>query len=174
MIDTYINSDRININLLNLPDEVIYNFQRRIQISLISGCWEWTGIKNEQGYGVIGKSPYIRDGKNTRAHQLSWIIYNGKIPKGLYVCHRCDNPSCVNPDHLFLGTPKENTRDKMRKGRNNTGMGYIGTKLSPQDIINIRCDASIGVSYKDIGVKYGISRRFASKIISRERYDWVE
>jgi HNH endonuclease len=78
----------------------------------IDGCWEWTGRKDIYGYGVvdIGQKSY-------RAHRIAWIIEHGSMPANVLVCHHCDNPGCPRPDHLFLGTPKDNTIDRVRKGR---------------------------------------------------------
>jgi hypothetical protein len=74
-----------------------------------SSCWNWTGGKNDKGYGRLG---------NKYAHRISWEIHNGKkIPEGMFVCHHCDNPSCVNPSHLFIGTQKDNMRDMINKNR---------------------------------------------------------
>jgi hypothetical protein len=79
-----------------------------------SGCWTWSGCVNEHGYGIIG-GENSRD--NVLAHRLSWMIHFGPIPDGLFVCHRCDNPPCVRPDHLFVGTNTDNIRDASAKGR---------------------------------------------------------
>ena len=77
-----------------------------------SGCWEWTGSKNDKGYGRV-----YADRDEKRAHRAMWEQAHGPVPDGLWVLHRCDNPPCVNPDHLFLGTPLDNVRDMMAKGR---------------------------------------------------------
>jgi hypothetical protein len=80
-----------------------------------SGCWLFTGAVNENGYGSIGIGGRKRG--NVFAHRAAWMLYHGEIPDGMYVCHRCDVPSCCNPDHLFLGTAKDNFHDCMKKGR---------------------------------------------------------
>lgn len=79
-----------------------------------SGCWLWTGRYGNNGYGTFGGG---RKGERTGAHRLVWEITNGPIPDGLFVLHRCDVRGCVNPEHLFLGTAKDNTQDMMAKGR---------------------------------------------------------
>ena len=77
-------------------------------------CWDWTGPKNYSGYGYINFN--YRTGVK-RAHRISWIAYKGQIPAKLHVLHKCDNRSCTNPDHLFLGTHQDNMRDMVQKGR---------------------------------------------------------
>ena len=77
-----------------------------------SGCWEWNGNRNHRGYGK-----FDINGRRYRAHRVAWERAHGPIPPGMFVCHHCDNPPCINLTHLFLGTPMDNVHDAMRKGR---------------------------------------------------------
>ncbi len=87
-------------------------------LEVVSGCWEWQGAQDRQGYGFI-KS---QRGMQMRAHRLSYeLFYKKEIPENIFVCHKCDNPKCVNPQHLFLGTVQDNTQDMMKKGRHRNG-----------------------------------------------------
>ncbi len=89
----------------------ISKFEKRIKKSS-SGCWVWVGNITPQGYGVFSSNK-----KGVSAHRAAWMFYRGSIPVGMLVCHKCDNPPCVNPDHLFLGSYKDNSFDMMKKNR---------------------------------------------------------
>jgi len=86
------------------------------------GCWLWTGAKSSLGYGQLRTG---NPGTNEMAHRLSWEFHRGEIPVGLHVLHHCDTPSCVRPDHLWLGTPKDNALDRQQKGRQNRRSGDL-------------------------------------------------
>ena len=88
------------------------SFNLRWRVNPQTDCWEWTGSNNAKGYGQLRINWKLR-----YAHRVSYELYRGKIPEGMYVCHRCDNRKCVNPDHLWLGTQKDNLQDMMLKGR---------------------------------------------------------
>lgn len=96
------------------------------------GCFEWTGCKTQHGYGS-----FYFDGWKA-SHRVSWMIHHGKVPKGLCVLHRCDNPSCVRESHLFLGTHKENMLDKVRKGRQTRGENINLARLTEPQVLEIR------------------------------------
>jgi len=109
-----------------------------------SACLEWTGAR-VKGYGVIGGRTR---GKWVYSHRLSWELHYGEIPKGLSVCHRCDNPGCVRPEHLFLGTHKDNADDRERKGRGKhvglAGERNPNAKLTQAQVNEIRATARPG------------------------------
>lgn len=104
-----------NTTVLTLTPQHITRFWYYVDRS-DEGCWEWTGSRlkrrNTRTYGVVSFN-----GKSYSVHRIAWLLCNGEVPDGMYVCHRCDNPGCVRPDHLFIGTPKDNHDDMKQKGR---------------------------------------------------------
>lgn len=111
-----------------------------------SGCWLWTGAVTGNGYGGF------HDGERmVGPHHYSWRLHCGEIPDGMYVCHRCDTPLCVNPDHLFLGTPKDNQQDRTRKGRAMRTHAWV----HPEELkAKIRADTR---TYREIAEAHGVS-----------------
>lgn len=90
------------------------------KVEKTEGCWEWTGSKSRKGYGQFNEG---------RAHRVSWEMHNGPIPEGMFVCHHCDNPPCVRPDHLFIGDNAANMRDAFAKGRHTTPLMRSGRAI---------------------------------------------
>ena len=108
-----------------------------------NGCWNWTGAKispknSKFRYGCIA----VGNGKTELVHRLSYQFWIGEIPKGFFVCHKCDNPACFNPDHLFVGTNTDNMRDKVKKGRsytgNHKGENNAGSKLTEKQVVKVK------------------------------------
>lgn len=121
-----------------------------IEVNTTNGCWEWQGRNNGAGYGKIG---------DKLAHRLSFAEFCGPIPDGMLVCHRCDNPPCINPEHLFLGTNEDNLRDCREKKRNNFGARNGSAKLTDGQVVEIINLRRSGRTIKEIGDTYGVRER---------------
>jgi hypothetical protein len=134
----------------------------------VTGCIEWTGTRN-RGYGYIR-----RDGKTIRAHRLAYELKHGPIPKGLYVCHRCDNRSCCNTDHHFLGTNADNMADRNAKGRQAKGERSGGAKLTEADVLEIRRRLAAGESQLEISKAFGITRQHVGYIKSGKTWSHLK
>ena len=134
------------------------------------GCWLWVGSTKRGGYGQLQVCKH-----NVSAHRFSYELVNGSIPKNLYVCHNCDNPCCVRPDHLFLGTHKENMQDARSKGRTSRGFNLPHTKLSETDVLSIRrIHRERRPRYKDIAKVFGVSPTAIGQLIRHETFAWVK
>lgn len=131
-----------------------------------SGCWQWTGARNVHGYGVTRCM-----GERAMAHRVAYMLEHGKISDGLFVCHRCDNRLCVNPDHLFLGTHADNQRDKVSKGRQHRPLGNLhpNHKVNDADLESIRAKHRSGQRQVDLAREYGVTQTTISKIVTGSR-----
>jgi hypothetical protein len=107
-----------------------------------SGCWLWISTMGKSRYGQIQKKENGRPGMRY-AHRISWELHNGEIPANAHVLHKCDNPSCVNPNHLFLGSQSLNMKDKVRKGRHPKGENSASSKITEADAIAIFNDTRL-------------------------------
>jgi len=129
----------------------------------ISDCWYWRGSQDHAGYGWMGA---------IKAHRKSWELFRDKIPKGKFVLHKCDIPNCVNPDHLFLGTKKDNMQDCLKKGRIRR-LGVRGEEngcsvLTNKTVLKMRAiREKTGLTYKEIGKKFGVSETHAWRVITK-------
>lgn len=142
--------------ICSIPDcdkrcaSIAKRFWRYVSPRGASECWEWQGYRDPLGYGKINYRP-------SGAHRVSWILHFGDIPEGMLVCHRCDNPSCVNPGHLFLGSNADNMADRNRKGRNARGSSAHSAVLTETDIPTIRDMIKRGVPQIAIAANFGVS-----------------
>ncbi len=148
------------------------------KVNKTESCWLWTAASSNKGYGVFGAD----DQRRILAHRYSWELAHGPIPDGLLVCHRCDTPLCVRPDHLFLGTYEENMADCKAKGRTARG-ARSGARLHPESchrgedaswsiftaaqVIEIRNRYADGEVQEDIAADFGVSQSHISKIVLR-------
>ena len=128
------------------------------------GCWIWQGFINPKGYGHF----LINCFNKKLAHQVSYILFKGDIPKGCFVCHSCDIPSCVNPDHLWIGQPKDNTLDMVIKRRDSK------RQLDEEKVKEIRIMVDKGIPYKKISEIYNVREGTISDIKVRRTWKHVE
>ena len=161
--------------------DVQTRFWKKVKILEDNECWEWQAGKNYKGYGEF----YVAGERHLHAHQISWIHRNDEIPEGMCVLHRCDNPSCVNPNHLFLGTNQDNVTDKMNKGRWKShflvgeehpqhGTNSKFNKLSEQDVKDIREKYKAGQTLRSIAKEFGVVHGVINNIIQGRKWSWLK
>jgi len=139
------------------------------KVDKTGNCWEWTSCKLPDGYGMF----WIH-GRTLRAHRVSWELHKGTIPNGLMVLHKCDNPSCVNPSHLFLGTQTDNMRDMLKKGRDRYVHGERNglSKLTKADVVSI-VSKSTNTTQTQLAEHFGVSQSTISRVLSQQTWKHV-
>lgn len=137
-------------------------------LPLSCGCHLWVGTAFDSGYGLLRV-----EGKNKRAHRLAYELAHGvELDSSQLVCHHCDNPACVNPDHLFLGSSLDNTRDCMAKGRYRNRWGAV-QPIDASKVEQVRQALLAGERGKDVAARFGISRSLVSRINTGKNTRWI-
>lgn len=150
------------VNPASLPVEQA--FSHYVGPATATGCTEWLGARNRQGYGRI-----VRGDNQMAAHRVSYELHKGPIPDGLLIRHTCDNPPCVNPDHLLIGTVRDNSQDSIERGRHAHGETAGPTKLNEDQVKEI-IQLKGRMTQREIGELYGISREAVSGIHTRRNW----
>lgn len=139
-----------------------------------TGCWEWTKFRDPLGYARI----HIRD-RVFLVHRVSYFVFIDEIPNDMDICHRCDNPSCCNPDHLFPGTHSDNMRDMVRKGRRKENYQPRGednglSKLTEVGVLEIRRLYETGkYTQKELGKMFGVNQSLISRIVLKKLWGYI-
>lgn len=158
-------------------------FWEKVDKSNPDGCWHWTGAtQTPWGYGSFNRGNHNGKSHTDVAHRVSYELTYGEIPQGLFVCHRCDNPICVNPDHLFLGTHQDNMIDMHQKGRSiehikperhARGERQHLAKLTADQVLQVRAMHDTGVSYSKLAKLFHVSKSSIYSIITRETWKHI-
>ena len=145
-------------------------YWEKVEVRGPDECWEWTGGRFGSGYGEL-----TVDGKGLSTHRLAWELANGPIPQGMLVCHHCDNPTCCNPAHLFIGTAADNNCDKVKKGRSARGAKHGRAKLTQTDVRQIRKLWAAGeYTQRELGDRFGVRRRHINRIVNKKTWVWLD
>jgi len=150
---------------------LLTRFHRNVRAGADDACWEWQGQRHSFGHGTIASGGAEFGGRRVLAHRLAWELANGRpVPDGMCVLHRCDNPPCCNPAHLFLGTDADNVADMMRKGRHSvanraTGARNGRARLSWDMVRSARARHASGESARAIARSLGVAPATIDKIV---------
>lgn len=155
---------------------VIERFEALVSPEPMSGCWLWAGAPGDgKPNGQYGR--FRMNGKQWRAHRAAWILFRGSIPSEKHVLHRCDNPACVNPEHLFIGSNVDNVADRVTKGRSGwkerKGESHPMRKLSEDDVRSIRLRSLSGESGRALALEFGIHYATVSEIKNRRKWKHI-
>lgn len=161
------------------PEDISSRFWRRVEKQNPDACWLWTGAKSPKGYGRVSVGSRTTKTKHAAiSSRIAYMLTYGEIPHGLHVLHKCDNPPCCNPTHLFLGTNRDNINDRAAKGRpsgfalmDTRGERHPRARLTAVDVREIRVliaadDRSRGA----VAEKYGVTRNHVNSIVSRRTW----
>ena len=154
-----------------LSPQQLEKFGKRFwrKVDKTGDCWLWMG-RLAHGYGTISITPTKHQIFILLAHRVAWELTHGKIPDGLLICHRCNNPQCVNPDHLYPGTPQDNANDRVAAGRHTAG-ARVTSKLTEQQAREIREKYRRGyTSMRFLGRQYGVSHETVRLIVSNQAW----
>lgn len=154
---------------MKVTEKMSRRFNKKMIVS-DSGCWDWIGAVDAKGYGR-----FFIAGETRRAHRASYIMHRGIIPSGQIVMHRCDNPGCVNPEHLFVGTYSDNANDMHSKGRGNNPRGerHFKSKLKNKDIPEIKALRKSGMKIKPLAEIYKVGTSTIRAVIKGRSWKHV-
>jgi len=146
---------------MNLTERIIARFLTNVVVLNLDGCWIWQMYCNANGYGQFWVPPNMKF-----AHRVAYTIWRGPIPPDLLVCHKCDNPPCCNPEHLFVGTAADNHRDRNEKGRQARGERQGSAKLTSTQVEWIKEQYTAGRSSSEIAAELPVTTAHVKRILN--------